>query len=184
MKAISALGCLFLSGWTCKAIVGKKERKKSSSLFRKKREKGKCRFLIAIEPVKHTQFMVPLANGIHPCIFFHLWEPNMEKLYIIISNLCMVFFNKKRKVKELTPRMQYQSTKVGFERSVWWTQSTERVDMEQISNTNLVLESDSCPILPIWEWYDCANIGSEGQNANWGLQIVKVVSFSWFWEGQ
>jgi len=40
----------------------------------------------------------------------------------------------------------------GFERSVWWTQSTERVEMEQISNTNLVLESDSFPILPIWEW--------------------------------
>lgn len=49
--------------------------------------------------------------------------------------------------------MQYQSTKVGlagFVRRVW-THTTERVEMEQISNTNLVLESDSCPILPIWE---------------------------------
>lgn len=35
----------------------------------------------------------------------------------------------------------------GFETSLW-TQAAERVEMEQISNTNLALESDSCPI---WE---------------------------------
>jgi hypothetical protein len=37
---------------------------------------------------------------------------------------------------------------VGFER-ILWTQDAERVEMEQISITNLDLESDSCPI---WEF--------------------------------
>lgn len=61
----------------------------------------------------------------------------------------------RRKSRELTPRMWYQSMKegglAGLERSLW-THATERVEIEQMSNTNWVLKSDdSCPILPIDE---------------------------------
>lgn len=95
-------------------------------------------------------------------------------------------FKKQEKAQMLTPRMQYQSTNDGlaeFERSLW-THTTERVAMEQISNTNWVLESDSCPILPIWEWNDFENVEVKDKTLKrGGLQIVKFVSFCWFWEG-
>jgi hypothetical protein len=114
-----------------------------------------CRFHSIVKAVKlHTKFMVSLTNEIYTCIFFHLWEPNNEDIFIHSS----MRKNRKKKSgrnkkcwKELTPRMQYQSMKVvfvGFER-ILWTQDAERVEMEQISITNLDLESDSCPI---WEF--------------------------------
>ena len=84
--------------------------------------------------------IMKIYSFIHSLI--HQWE-RTEKRKVVETN--------KKCRKELTPRMQYQSMKVvlvGFER-ILWTQDAERVEMEQISITNLDLESDSCPI---WEF--------------------------------
>lgn len=154
LKAISAFGCLFLSGWSCKATFRWKPKKKKKEKFliihmwERKREWRFDRTIIKPLP---TKFMVSFANGICSCIFFHLWEPNIKKR---IQKMQPSFTsNKKGWIQELTPRMQYQSMKVvlwGFERGLW-THVAERVEMEQISITNLALESDSCPI---WECGD------------------------------
>jgi hypothetical protein len=85
--------------------------------------------------------------------FSSTYENPIMKIYSFIHSSMRK--NRKKKSgrnkkcwKELTPRMQYQSMKVvfvGFER-ILWTQDAERVEMEQISITNLDLESESCPI--------------------------------------
>jgi hypothetical protein len=42
-----------------------------------------CRFHTIVKPDKlHTKFMVSLTNEIYTCIFFHLWEPNNEDIFI------------------------------------------------------------------------------------------------------
>lgn len=65
---------------------------------------------------------------------------------------------------------------------ILWTQDAERVEMEQISNTNLALESDSCPILEFWYDYENVKVKDKIWTRVITIQIVNVVLFCWFSE--
>lgn len=93
---------------------------------------------MVLTPAFSSTYKIPKWKCSH-----NMKEPNLHELdkRVKYSNI-------------LTPIMQYQSMKEGFNGFEFeiclWTHSTERVEMEHIFNTNWVFWSESCPILCIW----------------------------------
>lgn len=157
LNAISAFGCLFLSGWSCNAAARTADISLNEimQIVDSSQQKRKKKLIIRNLPSLWYRLRMVFTPAFSST--YEKWEPHNTEIHIVQEEPTKLFTNilhqEGRKGEELTPRMWYQSMKedglAGFEERSLWTHTTERVEMEQISNTSWVLKSDSAPILPI-----------------------------------
>ena len=95
LKAISALGCLFLSGWSCKAA-------KRAFLTKYERITDCKDYRNIYFNLKYTEFVVLSPNNIYICIFFNLFPPRNRILSNIHSNPEKMASNESRKTTQET----------------------------------------------------------------------------------